>query len=388
MRIAVIVALSLTTPAAAQVEQGRPNVPEFSPAFENQTRAPEIEDGTRLEVERIAGGLRHPWGIAVLPENEYLVTERPGALVHVAEDGSTRRIDGIPGDIAVEGQGGLLDVALADDFAETGRIFLSYSKRQGRGAATAAATGFLDLEAGTLAEVADIFVQTPALGGGRHFGSRIVTDGDAVFVTTGDRGSPETAQDLRATQGKVVRVTATGGIPKDNPFAGQSGALGEVWTYGHRNLQGAARHPGTGDLWTLEHGPAGGDELNLIRPGRNYGWPLVSYGENYSGTPVGRGRTSADGVVEPRYYWDPVIAPGDFTFYDGDLFEGWEGDVIAASLNPGGIVRLTLEGEIVTGEARYLGELGRVRDVAVDRDGALLVITDDPEGGLYRVTPG
>jgi glucose/arabinose dehydrogenase len=387
-RLATAFLACLATAASAEVPQGPKNVPEFAPAFENQTRAPQIADGTQLAAERISGGLVHPWGIAVLPEGGYLVTERIGRLVHIGPDGGVTPIAGVSEDIAVDGQGGLLDVALAEDFAETRRIFLTYAKRQGlRSSATAAATAVLDLDAGRLTDLADIFVQTPARSGGRHFGSRIVTDGGAVFVTTGDRGEAELAQDLRAAQGKVVRVTADGGIPSDNPFAGQAGALGEIWSFGHRNLQGAARHPETGALWTLEHGPAGGDELNRIEPGANYGWPMVSYGENYSGSPVGSGRTSAEGVVEPRYYWDPVIAPGGFTFYDGDLFEGWRGDVVAASLNPGGLVRLRLDGETVTGEARYLGDLGRIRDVAIDRDGAILVVTDDPDGGLWRVTP-
>lgn len=389
MRIAIAaIAILAASGAHGQVAQGPKNNANAEPAFENQTRAPEIADDVRLTVEPLATGLAHPWGIAVLPEGGYLVTERGGRLMHVAGDGAMRPVAGAP-DVVARGQGGLLDVALAEDFAETGRIFLTYSKKQGMsGVATAAATAIFDAGAGNLNGLKDIFVQTPVLSGGRHFGSRIVTDGDAVFITTGDRGQPEKAQDLEAAQGKVVRVAADGGVPADNPFAGQAGALGEIWSYGHRNPQGAARHPETGDLWTLEHGPRGGDELNRIEPGRNYGWPVVSYGINYSGSPVGGGRTSTEGVVEPRYYWDPVIAPGGFTFYDGDLFEGWQGDVIAASLTPGGIVRLTLEGETVTGEARYLGNLGRVRDVAIDRDGAILVITDDPDGGIFRVTPG
>ena len=196
-------------------------------------------------------------------------------------------------------------------------------------------------------------------------------------------------QALNTTYGKVVRITLEGGVPTSNPFSGQDGARAEVFTYGHRNPQGADLHPRTGDLWTLEHGPKGGDELNLIEPGANYGWPLVSYGEDYSGTPVGTGKTSAPGITEPRYYWDPVIAPGGFAFYDGDMFEGWDNDVVAASLNPGGIVRLKLRGTTVTGEARYLGNLGRVRDIEIDRDGAILILVDDPENGaLVRVTPG
>ena len=386
VRIALLLAALAATPASAQVAQGPKNVPEFAPAFENQTRAPDVGDDFALRVMQIATGLAHPWGIAVLPEGGYLVTERPGRLNYISGDGTVTRIGGLP-EIAVRGQGGLLDVAVAEDFAATRQVFLSFARDAGRGLATVAVSARLSEDNTALSDVRDIFQQTPPASGGRHFGSRIVIDGNTAFITIGDRGTPDTAQDLRATIGKVVRVTFDGGIPRDNPFAGQSGALGEIWSYGHRNPQGAALHPRTGELWTLEHGPAGGDELNRIEPGANYGWPIISYGENYSGSPVGSGRTEGDGLEQPRYYWDPVIAPGDFTFYDGDLFDGWRGDVLAASLRPGGLVRLTLDGDGVTGEARYLGNLGRVRDVEVDRDGSLLVLTDDPRGGVFRVTP-
>ncbi len=386
VRIALLLAALAATPASAQVAQGPKNVPEFAPAFENQTRAPDIGGDIALRVTPVATGLAHPWGIAVLPEDGYLVTERPGRLNHISGDGTITRIGGLP-EIAVRGQGGLLDVAVAEDFSETRRVFLTFARDAGRGLATVAVSARLSEDNTALSDIRDIFQQTPPASGGRHFGSRIVIDGDTAFITIGDRGTPDTAQDLRATIGKVVRVTLDGGIPGDNPFAGQSGALAEVWSYGHRNPQGAALHPRTGELWTLEHGPAGGDELNRIEPGANYGWPIISYGENYSGSPVGSGRTEGDGLEQPRYYWDPVIAPGDFTFYDGDLFDGWRGDVLAASLRPGGLVRLTLDGDRVTGEARYLGNLGRVRDVEVDRDGSLLVLTDDPRGGVFRVTP-
>ncbi len=386
VRIALLLAALAATPASAQVAQGPKNVPEFAPAFENQTRAPDVGDDIALRVMQIATGLAHPWGIAVLPEGGYLVTERPGRLNHISGDGTVTRIGGLP-EIAARGQGGLLDVAVAEDFSETRRVFLTFARDAGRGLATAAVSARLSEDNTALSDIRDIFQQTPPASGGRHFGSRIVIDGDTAFITIGDRGTPDTAQDLRATIGKVVRVTLDGGIPGDNPFAGQSGALAEVWSYGHRNPQGAALHPRTGELWTLEHGPAGGDELNRIEPGANYGWPIISYGENYSGSPVGRGLTEAEGLEQPRYYWDPVIAPGDFIFYYGDLFDGWRGDVLAASLRPGGLVRLTLDGDGVTGEARYLGNLGRVRDVEVDRDGSLLVLTDDPRGGVFRVTP-
>ncbi|MEL7151066.1 MAG: PQQ-dependent sugar dehydrogenase [Pseudomonadota bacterium] len=382
----MIALIALGLPASAQVAQGPKNVPEFEPAFENQTRAAEISEPQAFRVTPVAEGLVHPWGLAILPDGEYLVTERIGRLTHVSADGTVTRVDGLPS-IAVFGQGGLLDVAVADDFATSRRLYLTMAREIGRGQGTAAVTAVLSDDNRELNDVADIFEQRPAANSGAHFGSRIVLDGDYAFITIGDRGSPDNSQDLQATIGKVVRVTLDGDIPESNPFANNPNALNDIWTYGHRNPQGAALHPDTGELWTLEHGPRGGDELNRIIKGANYGWPVISYGENYNGRPVKGGQTQAEGMEQPRYYWDPVIAPGDFTFYQGDLFEGWAGDVLAASLNPGGLVRLTLDGDRVTGEARYLRELGRVRDVDVDTDGSLLVLTDDPDGGLLRITP-
>ncbi|MEM7718379.1 MAG: PQQ-dependent sugar dehydrogenase [Pseudomonadota bacterium] len=378
--------LAFSLPATAQVAQGPKNVPEFAPAFENQTRAPEIPAREEFRVTRVASGLEHPWGLAILPDGGYLVTERPGRLNHVSAQGEVTEISGLPR-IAVRGQGGLLDVAAAEDFATSRQVFLTFARPAGRSLATAAVTATLSTDNRQLTNVRDIFEQRPPVNSGQHFGSRIVLDDGYAYITIGDRGTPETAQDLRATVGKVVRVRTDGSVPGSNPFAQDTSALNEIWSYGHRNPQGAALHPRTGALWTLEHGPRGGDELNLIEKGANYGWPRISYGENYNGRPVTQGETTGAGLKQPQYYWDPVIAPGDFTFYDGTLFSGWQGDVIAASLRPGGLVRLKLNGDRVTGEARFLGELGRVRDVDVDSDGSLLVLTDDPNGGLFRIVP-
>ncbi len=386
IRALTAIAIVLALPASGQVSQGPKNVPEFEPAFENQTRAPEIRKREAFRVVPVAEGLVHPWGLAILPDGGYLVTERVGRLNHVAASGDITPVEGLP-EIAVRGQGGLLDVAAAEDFAVSRRVYLTFAGNVSGGQATTAVTGLLSEDNARLSEVTEIFVQQPPVSSGSHFGSRIVLDGDHAFITIGDRGAPDFAQDLQATIGKVVRVTLDGTIPSDNPFAGQAGALDDIWSYGHRNPQGAALNPATGELWTLEHGPAGGDELNRVEMGANYGWPTISYGENYGGSPVNEGLTTAPGMEQPRYYWDPVIAPGDFTFYEGDLFEGWEGDVIAASLRPGGLVRLQLDGDRVTAEARYLRDLGRVRDVDVDRDGSLLVLTDDPDGGMFRVLP-
>ncbi|MXY33727.1 MAG: PQQ-dependent sugar dehydrogenase [Boseongicola sp. SB0664_bin_43] len=387
--IALVAMAALAGTTHAQVSQGPKNVPEFEPAFENQTRAPEIRNAQRFNVEVIADGLAHPWGIEVLPDGAYLVTERPGGIKVIRRGEGVQAVAGAP-EVLARGQGGLLDIALAEDFESSRRIYLAYAKPLGSGrSATAAASAVLQENPPRLTDLDDLFVQTPPSTSSKHFGSRIVPHDGHVFVTTGERSSRRArilAQDLKTTYGKVVRVTPGGGIPDDNPFLGQGGALGEVWSYGHRNPQGAAIHPRTGELWTLEHGPAGGDELNLIKRGANYGWPLVSYGENYIGTPVGTGKPRAEGITEPRYYWDPVIAPGGFVFYDGDMFD-WNGDIVAGSLNPGGIVRLRLRGVRVSGEARYLEELGRIRDVEVDRDGAILLLVDARDGALIRVTP-
>ena len=366
----------------AQVPQGPPNA-NFAPAFANQTRAPEIRRTTDLQTQVIMTGLDRPWGIAVLPQGGYLVTERPGRLRVLRAGQRPLSVRGVP-KVASDGQGGLLDVALADDFSKSRRIFLSYAKPIGRNAVTAVAAATLSDDFQRLTHLEDIFVQTPALRGGRHFGSRIVVDGGTLFITTGDRGAKTPSQDLRGTVGKVLRLSPDGSVPAGNPFIGQKDADAAIFSYGHRNIQGADLHPGTGQLWTLEHGPRGGDELNRIEPGGNYGWPVVSYGINYDGSPVGTGKPRANGMIEPRYYWDPVIAPGGFAFYDGDLFN-WNGDIIAASLNPGGIVRLRLKGNRITGEQRLLGSLGRVRDVEVDRDGAILLLTDS--GEVLRVIP-
>ncbi|MCA0274229.1 MAG: PQQ-dependent sugar dehydrogenase [Proteobacteria bacterium] len=381
----------LALPAFAEGwEEGDRNTPQLEPAFADQTRAPQLEDGLTLSVEVLAEGLEHPWGVAVLPDGGYLVTERPGRLRHVgAEGGISAPLAGVP-EVLADGQGGLLDVSLATDFAETGHIWLTYAKPvEGGMSATAAAIARFDAEAGALKDLREVFVQDPPSPSPMHFGSRVVPSGNHVYVTTGEHFTEEErqfAQDPARTYGKVVRLMADGSVPADNPFAGQGGAAGQVWSLGHRNVQGAALAP-DGGLWTLEHGPQGGDELNRIERGANYGWPVVSYGENYNGSAVGEGVAHRDGMEEPVYFWDPVIAPGGFVFYDGAMLPDWQGDVIAASLSPGGLVRLMLEGGRVTGEARYLLGSARFRDVAVDSDGAILAVTDAEDGQLLRITP-
>jgi glucose/arabinose dehydrogenase len=375
---------AMAAPALAQVDQGRPNVPEFSPAFENQTRAPELRDMPALNVEVVTRSLDNAWGIEVLPDGRYLVTERPGGIKLVGRDGAIEEVRGAP-KVREGGQGGLLDVALAPDFASSGRIYLTYSKAMGsRRAGTAVATAVLEDRPARLTGLTDIYVPPRGSRSGRHFGSRVVPTASHLYVTIGDRGEMDRVQHLGSSNGKVLRLTLNGDVPGNNPFRSTTNALPEIYSYGHRNPQGADIHPGTGELWTIEHGPAGGDELNRVEAGTNYGWPVISYGEDYGGGTIGRGLTQGDGMAQPVYYWDPVIAPGGFAFYDGELFN-WQGDVIASSLNPGGIVRLKLNGDRVVGEGRFLGDLGRVRDIEIDRDGAIIALAGG--GGIFRITP-
>lgn len=396
LSISAIALAALPFAAAAQpVEEGPENVPSNTPAFPEQTEAPARDSGIALNRSLVADGFVHPWAVAVLPADAgYLVTERPGRLRHVSREGEVSEpIAGVP-EVLNRRQGGLLDVALAPDFAESRAIFLTYAKPLGDGqSGTAAARAVLSGDHARLSEVEEIFVQEPPSPTPMHYGSRVVPMGDGtVFVTTGEhftRAERELAQDLGTTYGKVVRVNADGTVPGDNPFTGREGAVDTVWSYGHRNIQGAATHPDTGELWTIEHGPAGGDELNRIEAGENYGWPVVTYGINYDGTDVGTGEARhAPEFTEPVYYWDPVIAPGGMVFYDGGMFADWRGDILASGLVSASIVRLDMQDGLVAGEERLVQGVGRVRDVAVDRDGAILFVTDEENGGLYRLTPG
>lgn len=391
-RLAATAFALLAAPALAdRVPQGPRNVPDFQPAFPEQTRAPEARSGVELAVETVADGLVHPWGLAVLPEGGFLVTERPGRLRHVAPDGTlSEPIAGVP-EVLAQKQGGLLDVALSPDFATDRLVYLTYAKPMPGGlSATAAARGTLSPDSTTLEDVSDIFVQDPPSPTPMHYGSRLVFDGKGhVFITTGEHSAPAErvfAQDLGKTYGKVVRVGLDGTVPDDNPFAGTEGALPTIWSYGHRNIQAAALDP-EGRLWIVEHGPKGGDELNLVEPGDNYGWPVISYGENYDSTPVGSGRAAEEGMEQPVYYWDPVIAPSGLVFYDGGLFPDCQGDALIGAMRPPGLMRLEIDGDRVTGEERLLPDQGRIRDVALAADGAILVITDANDGALLRLTP-
>ncbi|MFT7106085.1 MAG: glucose/arabinose dehydrogenase [Yoonia sp.] len=380
--IRILALMMLPMAATAQVAQGPVNA-DFAPSFEQQTRAPALPS-TSVAVSVFVEGLDRPWGIAPLGQGQFLVTELSGSLRILNADGRlSRPLSGLP-DVAVEGQGGLLDVAVSPDFAADRTIFWTYAKAIRRGFVTAAARATLTAD-GRVTDVANIFVQDNPSRSGRHFGSRIIPMPDGtVWITTGDRGAGDggtLVQDFKTTHGKVIRVNADGSAPADNPFVGLAGN-DLVWSLGHRNMQGAAI--GLGGLWTIEHGPQGGDELNRPRAGQNYGWPVVSYGVNYGGDDIGKGAASGSDFEEPVYYWDPVIAPGGMMFYDGP-FADWQGDLLIASLNPGGLVRLKLSDGRVVGEERMLTDVGRIRDVEVLDDGAVLVLLD--AGDILRVDP-
>ncbi len=386
----MVSSLTLSISLGAQDFNARgPNAGDQTPAFGGQTRAPVIADTTQLEVQVIAEGLEHPWGMAQLPDERWLVTERPGRLRIIDAQGQVSApLAGLP-EVDARGQGGLLDVVVQPDFEQTRQVWWSYAKPlDQRENATAVATGILSDDETRLEQVKVIFQQNPAWDSRLHFGSRLVFDPEGMlFVTTGERSHRQPralAQDLTTHLGKVLRIHPQG-EPIDNPVS-LPDALPEIWSYGHRNVQGAALDA-EGQLWVVEHGPRGGDELNRPQAGLNYGWPVISYGTEYTGFDVGQGVTAQDGMEQPVYYWDPVIAPSGMSFYQHDLFPGWRNSVLIGGLATQSLVRLTLEQGQVTGEARYLEGQGRIRDVAVSKDGAVMVLTDAPNGALIRLTP-
>jgi glucose/arabinose dehydrogenase len=341
-----------------------------------------------VRTETVAEGLENPWALAFLPDGRILVTERPGRLRIVERDGRlSAPLAGVPA-VHARNQGGLLDVAVDPRFGENRLVYLSYAEPAEDGTAgTAVARGTLG--AAGLENVQVIYRQRPKLRGDGHFGSRLVFRRDGtLWITQGDRqGYRERAQDLSQGMGKIMRVNADGTVPRDNPFVGREGAQPEIWSYGHRNVQAAAIHPETGELWTVEHGARGGDELNNPQAGRNYGWPVITYGRDYSGMSIGEG-VAKEGMEQPVYYWDPVIAPSGMAFYTGDMYPGWKGSILIGSMSPGALVRLTMEGGRVAREERYLGELReRIRDVQQGPDGHIYVVTDNAKGRVLRVVP-
>ena len=344
-------------------------------------------DGSALELVRLAGPLEHPWGMAFLPGGGMLVTERPGRLRLIDEAGrlDPRPIDGVPR-VWARGQGGLLDVALPPDFATSRLVYLAYAAPLGNGAATRVARGRLDGH--RLADLEVVLTADPPGSGGRHFGSRLVFGRDGkLYVSTGDRGEMDRAQKLDDLAGTILRIEPDGRIPDDNPFVGRAGVRPEIWAYGIRNAQGLATNPWTGELWEHEHGARGGDEVNIIEKGANYGWPLVTHGVDYSGLPIGRGKTMP-GVVDPIWVWTPSIAPSGMAFYDSDRIPGWKGSLLVGALAAQMLVRLELDGRKVVKEHRLLQyEIGRIRDVRMGPDGLVYLLTDATDGALWRLGP-
>ncbi len=354
-------------------------------AYAQETRVLQTQTGP-LSVETIARGLENPWGLAFLPDGRMLVTEKAGRLRIVSRNGQiSKPIANVPR-VAARGQGGLLDVALSPGFARDQTVFLSFSEPgQGGQAGTALARGRLATDS-ELSDVRVIFQQTPKVDGGQHFGSRIAFARDgAIFLTTGDRGKFDPSQDVSGTIGVVVRLNGDGSPIKDNPFVGQAGARPEIFSYGHRNIQGAAIHPRTGALWVHEMGPRGGDEINVVAAGRNYGWPLVSWGSHYSGVAIAKPSTRPD-LADAIHQWTPSIAPSGMAFYEANLIPNWRGSLLVGALAGRMLVRVSLDGEKVTGEERI--SLGaRIRDVRVGPDGAVYVITDESNGRILRLAP-
>jgi aldose sugar dehydrogenase len=340
-----------------------------------------------LTVQTIAKGLEHPWSLALLPDKRMLVTERPGRLRLVAPDGRiSDPLSGVPR-VYASGQGGLLDVVLSPTFAKDRLVYLSYAESGEGGAGTAVARGRLG-ERG-LENTQVIWRQQPKVSGSNHWGSRIVFRPDGtLFVTLGERFNySDSAQDLSTTIGKIVRINPDGSAPRDNPFVNRAGARPEIWSYGHRNVQAAALHPESGQLWTVEHGARGGDELNHPEAGKNYGWPVISYGTHYSFLKIGEGTAKA-GMEQPVYYWDPVIAPSGMVFYTGDLLADWKNNILVGSLTPGLLVRLVMKDGKVAREERYLEDLEeRIRDVRQAADGSLYLLTDTRNGRILRAMP-
>ena len=337
----------------------------------------------KIKFETVAKGLAHPWGLAFLPDGSFLVTERPGRLRLVSKTGEVSKpLTGVP-EVFAEGQGGLLDVALDPDFASNRLVYLSYSEPGEGGAGTAVARG--KLADGGLENLEVIFRQEPKVGGGNHFGSRLAFAPDGkLFITLGERFTFTPAQDLSNDLGKIVRINPDGSVPDDNPFVGQKGARPEIWSYGHRNPQGAAINPSSGKLWESEFGPWGGDELNIPQAGRNYGWPVVSWGKHYDGTRIPAPPTHPE-FADAIAHWTPVISPSGIAFYTGDSIPAWKGNLLIGGLSSEALVRLTLDGETVKAEERIpMGT--RIRDVAQAPDGSVYLLSDEDDGKVLRLT--
>ncbi len=343
-------------------------------------------EGHEFRVVTVLRGLSHPWSIAFLPDGRWLITERPGRL-RIVDKGRLlpEPVAGLPA-IRAHGQGGLLDIALHPDYARNGWLYLSYAAPGPEGEGTEVLRARLD--GNRLVDVQSIFRMRPKLDSPVHFGGRLLFDrAGFLYITLGERGRKEGAQRLSDHLGTVVRLHDDGRVPRDNPFVGRAGALPEIYTYGHRNVQGAALHPVTGRVWTHEHGPQGGDEINILKPGVNHGWPSITYGANYgTGTAIGEG-THKPGMAQPIYQWTPSIAPSGMAFYDANAFPRWRGNLLVGALKYKMLMRLTLDGERVVAEERLLEGIDRIRDVRVGPDGLIYLLTDEDDGRVIRLAP-
>jgi glucose/arabinose dehydrogenase len=381
-----------STASRAPLETSPPNVPEFKPAFAGQTRAPAVQTKTKIQVTELATDFEKPWAIAFLPDQRMLVTEKPsGKLYIVTSQGKkSEPVAGLP---KVDGrdQGGLLDVEIDPGYAQNGLVYWAYyePRKDGNGLAVARAK-LVDGAQPKVNDVRVIFRMQPTLDSTKHAGGRLVFAPDGMlFVVLGDRSilpGRKQARDLGSHFGKIVRIQPDGTVPKDNPFVDQKNARPEIWSLGHRNILSAALDA-RNRLWVVEMGPQGGDELNLVERGKDYGWPTIGYGEEYSGDRI-HDATKADGLEQPLYYWDPVISPSGLTIYSGELFPEWKGNLFIGGLSSKALVRLVLENDRVVGEERLLMERGdRIREVVQGPEGALYLLTDDDDGKLLKLTP-
>lgn len=382
--------------ACTALETRAANAPLQKPAFEGQTRACGVASTVAFDVTVLAKGLEKPWAVEPLPGGDLLVTEKPGRLRIVSASGTLGApIAGLPA-VDAKGQGGLLDIALSPTFDSDRTIFWSFSEPRVGGNATSVARGALSADRTKLENVKVILHAAPTYDGDKHFGSRLAFGPDGMlYITLGERSDtpmrPQ-AQQLNSDMGKILRIKPDGSIPTDNPFVGQSDARAEIWSLGHRNIQAAA-FDAQGRLWEVEHGTRGGDELNLVQKGKNYGWPLQAYGSEYSGTlpissPAGEAATARDGMEQPVYYWDPVIAPSGAQWYSGDAFPAWKGSLFIGGMKDKFLVRLTFKDDKVVGEEHLLADRDqRVRDVRQGPDGALYIVTDQENGELWKVSP-
>jgi glucose/arabinose dehydrogenase len=361
------------------------------PAFAGQTRACGVKSGVSFEVIVVARGLEKPWSVEPLPGGDLLVTEKPGRLRIISGGGVVGApIAGMPA-VDAHGQGGLLDVALSPSFASDRTVYWSFTEPRQGGNGTSVARGVLSADRASIGQVQVLLRVLPTYDGTMHYGSRLAFGPDGMlYITTGERSVTamrKYAQQLDSHLGKILRIRPDGSAPPDNPFIGKANAMPEIWTLGHRNVQAAA-FDRQGRLWAVEHGTRGGDELNLIEKGRNYGWPLVAYGIEYAGRPIEGAVTARPGYDQPVYYWDPVIAPSGAQFYTGDAFPAWRGSLFVGALKEKRLVRLVLENGRVAGEEHLLVERGqRVRDVRQGADGALYVVTDESNGELWKIVP-